>query len=330
MTIFRLQAFSILAALSILAGCSSQPTATAERAAGAAVASTPPLATGHAPVGPIETWDMGDFGERKVVIFRDPDGNATRVFGIDLDVTDRALQLEAERDNAAALQMALLPSAFSLVSGYRLDAQYLAASTRDRLGGDFYDARTRQGTLTLVVGDVAGHGLAATAQMSTVQYMLRTLIAQHGGAPGAVLDEAAVLFADVCHDESFVTALVVHVTLDSGTVRVASAGHPPPLMSVDGQPRLLEGLRPGPPLGLVHRRPIAELVTTLAAGEWIALFTDGVFERRDISITDSIDMALRRLPPQPSAADFITAGDVPSRATDDRAVIVLHRNRVVD
>ncbi len=50
MTNFRLQAFSILASLSILAGCSSQPTATAERAAGAAVASTPALATGHAPV----------------------------------------------------------------------------------------------------------------------------------------------------------------------------------------------------------------------------------------------------------------------------------------
>jgi catechol 2,3-dioxygenase-like lactoylglutathione lyase family enzyme len=32
------------------------------------------LLTGHAPVGPVETWDMGEFGERKVVIFKDPDG----------------------------------------------------------------------------------------------------------------------------------------------------------------------------------------------------------------------------------------------------------------
>lgn len=32
------------------------------------------VATGHGPVGPVETWDMGDLGERRVVIFRDPDG----------------------------------------------------------------------------------------------------------------------------------------------------------------------------------------------------------------------------------------------------------------
>jgi catechol 2,3-dioxygenase-like lactoylglutathione lyase family enzyme len=39
-----------------------------------AAARTRLLLTGHAPIGPLETWDMGEFGERKVVIFKDPDG----------------------------------------------------------------------------------------------------------------------------------------------------------------------------------------------------------------------------------------------------------------
>ena len=239
---------------------------------------------------------------------------------------DRALRYEAERSNAAALQRALLSTRTPNIDGWEIDATYEPASEEERLGGDFYDVLTLDDRFVVMVGDVAGHGLAATRQMGTVRTLLRTMAATHHGDPVAVLGHARALFDDVCGAHTpFVTAIVATFEITSGKVAIAAAGHPPPIVGGDGRCELVD-LTPDPPLGVASSTGLQARVLTLEEGEWFGLYTDGVFETRSMALDRAVAAGAARLGPHPSALDLLAAGEqVEAHNLDDRAAVIVGR-----
>jgi PAS domain S-box-containing protein len=240
-------------------------------------------------------------------------------------VLERAVRYEAERTNAIALQRALMPLRVPLVDGWQIDVEYQPARSEDRLGGDFYDVIDLGDRLVIVVGDVAGHGLSATAQMGTVRNLLRTLAVQHDGDPAGMLDEAARLVGVVgVADAPFVSAVVASIERLSGHGFVGSAGHPPPL-HFDGSTLRTIDVSPSPPLGVSPTVPTKLSPVRLDQGHAIVGYSDGVFERRDMAMYDAITEGIATFLPPLTAKSILMCGDHMTLNVDDQAVIVVHR-----
>ncbi|HSL58163.1 MAG TPA: SpoIIE family protein phosphatase [Acidimicrobiales bacterium] len=204
---------------------------------------------------------------------------------------------------AEALQRAVLPESLPRIPGLDLAAEYLPASVTSgrEVGGDWYDAfRLRDGRHGLAVGDVSGHGLTAAATMSRLRNALR-IFAVDGAPPDAVLGELNRFLHDTGSGEltSAVYGVVDH---DLGALTWASAGHPPPFL-VDAAGRVSELDRPqGAVLGAFVDRPYERCTTTLAPGDTVVLYTDGLVERRGESIDEGLARLARSLAREPGAA----------------------------
>ncbi|MGW4440565.1 PP2C family protein-serine/threonine phosphatase [Streptomyces sp. NPDC004596] len=198
-------------------------------------------------------------------------------------------QAEADRerlaDALAVLQKSLLPDTLPAVPGLETAVHYHTASP-DQLGGDFYDLFAIDGDRwAFFLGDVCGKGPRAAALTSLTRYTLRAA-AQHDPEPSAAL---ATLNA-VLHerytaggDPRYCTCIfgILEPCGDgSTTVRLASGGHPPALvMRADGRAEFLH--TPGGLLiGALPTAPFTSATTTLAPGDTLLLYTDGLTEAR--------------------------------------------------
>ncbi len=191
---------------------------------------------------------------------------------------ERARLYESERHAAEVLQRALLPAGLPPPVAARLDVRYLPAAG-GRSGGDFYDAlELDDGSLSLVVGDVVGHGIEAAAVMGQLRSAWRAFALQ-GDRPATLVGRLS-RFAERVEGASVAT--VACAVLDGSDLAYACAGHPPPLLRPPGGPAeyLMEGR--GPPLG-VSDDPYGEGRVTLAPESLVLLYTDGMIERdRDL------------------------------------------------
>lgn len=204
------------------------------------------------------------------------------------EIEQRAVhaRLDATASTIHRLQESLLPSELPKVDGVELLVQYLAVAD-DPVGGDWYNGFvTLRGRLALTIGDVAGHGLDATRAMGELRSAtLMAGLIEH--------DATAVLghvhrFARHLLPGVFATALLTLYEPTTGGLSWARAGHLPPLMvRRRGDAAYLEG-EPGRPLGIGEGyTPFHE--SHLDPGDTLVLFTDGLVERRDESITDGLE-----------------------------------------
>jgi serine phosphatase RsbU (regulator of sigma subunit)/anti-sigma regulatory factor (Ser/Thr protein kinase) len=199
-------------------------------------------------------------------------------------VADRvALSIEHSRllvqgQIAETLQRSLLPQSLPQVPGLRMAARYLPAADESAVGGDWYDVIELGGQrIGFVIGDVAGHGMAAATFMGQLRSAIRAYALDSEG-PGEVVTKLAK-FSDRMRSRM---ATVIYATLNLNTweVRFARAGHPYPLvLHADGSAEFLAD-RGGPPLGTVGGHTYREEAVALAAGETLLLYTDGLIERR--------------------------------------------------
>ncbi len=202
---------------------------------------------------------------------------------------DNAQRYEQEREVSHALQLGLLAGVPTEIEGALGSFSYRPGTEALEVGGDWYDVfPLPDGTLGLVVGDVAGHGLDAAVAMGQLRGVVRAMAPDR--APGALLGELDTFVATMT---SAGMATVAFAALDpaTGLLRYACAGHPPPLVvGADGTTRLLWDGR-SEPLGV--RRPGGRTgaEATLALGEALVLYSDGLVERRH----ESFDIGLDRL-----------------------------------
>jgi GAF domain-containing protein len=199
---------------------------------------------------------------------------------------DNAHRLQEEHDRAELLTQALLPARMPDIPGFRYAARYVPSS--GAVCGDWYDALALgDGLFLLGVGDAAGHGLIAASVMAELRNAARGLAAA-GRSPGQLMGDLSALAGDV-DPERFATVTYAQLDTARSSLRWSLAGHPPPLLVDADGARYLE-LASGPPLGLFTGR-YPEVETTLAAGDLVVLFTDGVVERRG----EALDVGLERL-----------------------------------
>ena len=215
----------------------------------------------------------------------------TAVAGILAHSLSRARLYDTEHQWAAELQRAMLPRRLPSVPEHSTAVRYLPGTTGMAVGGDWYDLlQLPDGRVGLVVGDVQGHSIEASAVMGQLRIALRAYAAE-GHSPGAVLARTGRLLAELDTD-LFATCCYLSLDPATGEVNAARAGHPQPARIHAGQGTAVElDLPGGPPLGVDPAAHYPESATVLAPGETLLLYTDGLIETRD----EDIDTSLERL-----------------------------------
>jgi serine phosphatase RsbU (regulator of sigma subunit) len=237
----------------------------------------------------------------------------------------RSLMVQADRVAAAALQRSLVPSALPVVTGAEMAARYVPGT--GGVGGDWYDVFTLpSGELGVVVGDVAGSGLAAAVIMGRMRSALRAY-ALETLDPGEVL---ARLDRKMAHFEPDAMATVLYAIFDPelDRMRICLAGHFSPVIAVPGQPAELAGTAAGPVIGIDAdvQRPVTTV--TIPPGALLCFYTDGLVERRGQVIDEGLTrlcQAVSAQPPEAACAAVMGAliGSEPAR--DDVALLMIRR-----
>jgi serine phosphatase RsbU (regulator of sigma subunit) len=191
---------------------------------------------------------------------------------------DRARLYEQQKSFSDTMQRSLLPRTKPELPGLDLGDRY-ESSARVEVGGDVYDFLTLpDGRLAVVLGDVTGHGIDATADMAMTKFVFRSLAREHP-EPGEFLAFANEVAVGELAAEKFVTMAYLVIDPKSGEVVAASAGHPQPrLVHPDGTVETIEvgGLA----LGIDSDQTYDEARAQLEPGSLVVLYTDGVVEAR--------------------------------------------------
>jgi sigma-B regulation protein RsbU (phosphoserine phosphatase) len=223
------------------------------------------------------------------------------------------------------------PTAGGPGEGFELGATLVPARA---VGGDLFD-HFRDGTRVFtLVGDVSGKGIAAALFMARTRTVFEAA-AERTFDPGAILEQVN---RSLCRDNAsgmFVTAVIGVLDLVSGEVALALAGHDPPvLVPAQGPPRQVSA-QGGRVLGLIEAPDFPVNRLTLAPGDALVLFTDGVSEAQDLSGgffgVERIEAAVAATQQEPAPAvtgkllqavrDF--AGEAPQ--SDDITILTLRR-----
>jgi serine phosphatase RsbU (regulator of sigma subunit)/anti-sigma regulatory factor (Ser/Thr protein kinase) len=232
-----------------------------------------------------------------------------------------------EQAAASALQRSLIPDRLPTVPGLEMAARYLPAGVGG-VGGDWYDVFVLpSGHVGVVMGDVIGRGLEAAVVMGRLRSALRSY-ALTSLDPAEVL---ARLDKKIQHFEAGKMTTVLYAVLDPtlGSVEVASAGHPLPMMArVAGEPARMIDAAVDPPLGVIPGLRRRSSTVDLPPGALLVLYTDGLVERRG----ETLDKGFERLAPALAAGSAeascaraieVMLGDEGTR--DDTALLVLRR-----
>jgi hypothetical protein len=236
---------------------------------------------------------------------------------------ERAKALEEHADLAKGLFEWFEPERFPSLDGTRIAARYDAASEFTRAGGDWYDVyRIADGRVALTVGDVVGHGAAATAQMAQARYLLRGMtLAASVGSPATQMTDL-----DSALRGSGTMATIFHGLLDLERREFVyvRAGHLPGIaIHGDSVVRLDGGL--GPPAGIDSEDGYSEAWIRLDFPWHLVLFTDGLVEARGVDIEAALDTVIRRVSEAADTPDTLADSMIDSRPSrlDDAALLVV-------
>jgi Stage II sporulation protein E (SpoIIE)/GAF domain len=230
-----------------------------------------------------------------------------------------------DRIAAAALQRGLMPSALPTVPGVQIAARYVPGI--GVVGGDWYDVFVLpSGELGVVIGDVAGSGLAAAIVMGRMRSALRAY-AMETTDPAEVLDR---LDRKMQHFEPGALATVLYMVLDLALDRVhlCSAGHLPPVTAVPGEAGELADIAPGLMIGVDPRSRRLVSTVKIAHGAVLCLYTDGLVEWREFPLDDGLARlcdAVKATAPEQVCASVMGALVGSARAHDDIALVALQR-----
>ena len=195
---------------------------------------------------------------------------------------------EVEQAAAITLQRSLLPDRLPTIRGLELAARYVPGEGGG-VGGDWYDVFFLPSeSLCVVMGDVAGRGLRAAIVMGRLRSTLRSYAL-------TVEDPAEILTLvdrKLRHFERGEMATVLLAVFDVrlGRVTISAAGHPVPVVAGCGGPASFVEVPIDPPLGVGPRPPRRTATFTLQRDEVICLYTDGLVERRGVSLDDRFDL----------------------------------------
>ncbi|MGW3012857.1 SpoIIE family protein phosphatase [Streptomyces sp. NPDC001219] len=259
---------------------------------------------------------------------------------------DNAGRFSRERANALTFQRSLLPRHFPKQAAVEVAHRYLPIGRGAEVGGDWFDVVPLSGTrVALVVGDVVGHGIHASAAMGRLRTAVRTL-AGVDLPPDELLTHLDELVTHLTSDNDVrnepdpgqIGATCLYAVYDpvSRICTMASAGHVPPVVLFpDGTARVVP-LTPGPILG-VGGLPFEPTELELPEGSLLSLYTDGLIEARGHDLGVGLERLCRALasaePSLDVTCDIILKALLPESPADDVALLLartraLHTDQV--
>ena len=186
-------------------------------------------------------------------------------------------RVEQELRVAQRIQHALLPRELPELEGWKIAYDYRPAR---EVGGDFYDfLPLSEGRLGIIIGDVSGKGIPAALVMANTQSVLRAIARRGDVAPGQVLAEANEVLFTYLPPNMFATCFYAVLDPTEGRLRYANAGHNLPCCWHEGVATELRAS--GMPLGLMPAMEYEEKERTLAPGDGVLLYSDGLIEAHD-------------------------------------------------
>ncbi|MFI2411240.1 SpoIIE family protein phosphatase [Streptomyces sp. NPDC018947] len=200
---------------------------------------------------------------------------------------DNARLYGREREHVVTLQRALLPRTSPGTPGLDVSTCYSPADDPAAVGGDWFDVvALPSGRTALMVGDVMGRGLAAAATMGRLRTVARTLMALDI-APERLLARLDLAARDLEEDQ-VATLLCAVYDPCAGSFRIASAGHPPPLLTgPDGVASFLD-VPVGAPLG-AGVIPYDPVDCPVPGKGRLTLFTDGLVRSRTAGLGTQLE-----------------------------------------
>jgi PAS domain S-box-containing protein len=202
---------------------------------------------------------------------------------------DNAMLFRREHEAAVILQRSLLPDSVPTHhEGIGFDVRYRPAGPGIAVGGDWYDIVVLDdGTVGLTIGDVAGRGLIAASVMGRIRPALRAYVLD-GHNPAEAVERLDRLMKD-SPVPNMATVFHLHYDPKSGSASYVRAGHPPALVrGPDGSVQELDGAGT-PPLGVLEEVEYREHEVEIEPGSLLLMYTDGLIERRDISLRRELE-----------------------------------------
>ena len=247
-----------------------------------------------------------------------------------LEVADR-LSLKGELEVAREIQLAMLPRGTYSGMGVEICGVTRPANT---VGGDFYDVlHLEDGRIVLALGDVAGKGSPAALLMALLLASLRTLVDEEL-EPAALVERLNVQICRHSPASRFITLFYAVYTPATGEVTYVNAGQNPPLVRrANGR---FDRLGPtGVALGMFDHSQFGASVTSLAAGDLLVLYSDGITEAEDPSGQPFEESGLETVVERHAAANPAEIGvhvlkaveehGKRSRFIDDLTILILKR-----
>ncbi|MFF4546853.1 SpoIIE family protein phosphatase [Streptomyces sp. NPDC001435] len=251
---------------------------------------------------------------------------------------------ERQHTSTMALQRSLLPQSLPEQGAMDIATRYLPSVSQAGVGGDWFDVIPLSGTrVALVVGDVVGHGIRASATMGRVRTAVRTL-ADVDLPPDELLSHIDDLVIHLSAEEGGtdnasetaggVGTTCLYAVYDpvSRHCTLARAGHPPPAVVTPGGAVRFLDVPAGPPLGL-GGLPFEAIETELPEGSLIAFYTNGLLEPRDHDIDDSLDTMFAALAHPAQSLDAVCDRVLTSMLThrpDDDIALLIARTKALD
>jgi phosphoserine phosphatase RsbU/P len=180
---------------------------------------------------------------------------------------------EREIQLARQIQETFLPDTLPNIKHWELDMRW---ETAREVGGDFYDIfKLEDNRLGLVIADVSDKGLPAALYMTVARTLIRTNAA--GGEPPAqVLKEVNQMLVNDSNEAMFITAVYAILSLETGELVYANAGHNRPLLYRYGKQNLEQLPKGGTALGVLDDVELANHHLKMLPGDSLFFFTDGV------------------------------------------------------
>ncbi|WP_051639867.1 SpoIIE family protein phosphatase [Cellulomonas sp. URHE0023] len=242
---------------------------------------------------------------------------------------------QQQRRVAEGLQLSLL-SAPAHPDHVQVAVRYVPAAEAAHVGGDWYDAFMQaDGHAVLVIGDVVGHDLRATAAMGQLRSKLRAVAVATGAAPGDLLTRVDQTLRTL-NSRAIATAVVAQIEpraagspTGSATIRWSNAGHPPPmLVAPDGAVTTIENARSDLLLGVQPDTDRQESTLELTQGATLLLYTDGLVESRSQPLQRGLDRLSSTLGPLAeleleTLCDQLLTEMLPPYPQDDVAILAI-------
>lgn len=196
-----------------------------------------------------------------------------KTYELDKRDLQRKQEIENDLDIARLLQHKLLPEKDPAISGFTIHSAYIPM---DKVGGDFYDFREREGFLDILVADVCGHGLSGAFLAAVAKIAIHGIIERP--STRRVLNKLNDIICRFTVKYKYITTFFCSINLQEKRLVYSSAGHLPQYLYRSKTDKIHELKSKGMPLGLFRSIEIGEETIDLQPGDRLILHTDGIIE----------------------------------------------------